>query len=431
MAKYIKDVVNPNRYLFYTFGLLIVVGTLLLYNPYIHFNGHKQFIDTLFMATSAVCVTGLTTVNVSDFGLVGQLIILILIQLGGLGIMYLSSTLFLLLRGQLSFKQRIMFAKYHGTYEFFNMEKVLPVILVYTFVSEFMGGFFLFFGFLFEGLSVKQSIYFSIFHSISAFCNAGLSPIDSSLIGLNNIIKVTVMSLIILGGLGFYVVYDLYIYITKRSVLRLHTKVVFITTLFLIFLGACFLLIFEKGNLNYIDALFQSITSRTAGFSTVNTGSLEVESKFLTIFLMIAGASPASTGGGIKTTTAFISFYAIYVILRGKTDFNIFKRRIPIESVLRAFSITLLYLLVCFIGTILILSIQHFSLLEAAFEVVSAMGTVGLSLGITPHLEAPAKFIIILIMFIGRIGPSSLLLMMIKRERKYKIMYPEEKILLG
>lgn len=426
-----KRIVNPYKYLVNTFLSLILIGAILLYSPFVRFDGELHLIDAIFTSTSAVCVTGLTTVNVSDFSFIGQIVILMLIQLGGLGIMYLSSVLFLFLRGQLSFSQRLMFSKYHGTYEYYNMEQILPIILAYTFSAEIIGAFFLFFGFFMEGASFWKSIHFGIFHSISAFCNAGLSPINTSIVGLNPIVKITIMFLIVLGGLGFYIFYDVYMYYKEDLKLRLHTKVVLLTTIALILIGAFGLLFLERGNLAIIDAFFQSITARTAGFNTVDLAKLTNESNFLIIFLMIIGASPASTGGGIKTSTAFVAFFTIYTVLKGKFYFVIFKRRIPTETIMRSFSLTLLYLFVLFIGTILILATHNFSLLDSAFEVTSALGTVGLSLGITKELSYIGKIIIILCMFLGRVGPAALLLMMINKEKMDKIIYPEEKVLLG
>lgn len=431
MAQKLKGIVNPYKYLANTFLILIIIGAILLYSPIVHFKGQLLLIDALFTSTSAVCVTGLTTVNVSDFDIIGQIVILILIQLGGLGIMYLSSVLFLFLRGQLSFSQRLMFSKYHGTYEYYNMEQILPIILVYTFSIELIGTFFLYIGFSLEGFNLWESFYYGIFHSISAFCNAGLSPIDSSIMGLNTIVKITIMFLIVLGGLGFYVIYDIYMHYKEHSKLRLHTKVVLLTTFTLILLGVSGLLLLERGKMLVIDAFFQSITSRTAGFNTVDIARLSNGSIFLIIFLMIIGASPASTGGGIKTSTAFVSFFTMYTVLKGKFYFVIFKRRIPTETIMRSFSLTLLYLFAIFVGTILILITHNFSLLDSVFEVASALGTVGLSLGITKELNEIGKIVIVLWMFLGRVGPAALLLMMINKEKMDKIIYPEEKVLLG
>ena len=426
-----KRIVNPYKYLVNTFLILISLGTILLCSPFVHFNGDLQLIDAIFISTSAVCVTGLATVSVSDFSFTGQIVILMLIQLGGLGIMYLSSVLFLFLRGQLSFSQRLMFSKYHGTYEYYNMEQILPIILFYTFFAELIGAFSLFVGFFMEGASFWNSVYFGIFHSISAFCNAGLSPINSSIVGLNSIIKITIMILIVLGGLGFYIFYDLYMHYKLDLRLKLHTKVVLLTSITLILIGAFSLFSLERGNLSILDAFFQSVTARTAGFNTVDIAKLSNQSNFLIILLMIIGASPASTGGGIKTSTAFVAFFTIYTVLKGKFYFVIFKRRIPTETIMRSFSLTLLYLFVLFIGTILILATHNFSLLESAFEVTSALGTVGLSLGVTKELSYIGKIIITACMFLGRVGPAALLLMMINKEKMDKIIYPEEKVLLG
>ena len=426
-----KRKMKPWFYLLMTFLILIIIGSILLRLPIVSHSNHLRLIDIIFTATSAVCVTGLTVVNTSRFNLPGQVILIVLMQLGGLGIMYLSSSLVLLIKGDLKMDQRQMLNKLNDTYSLYDMGKVLSIVVLYTFIVELAGFFLLFVGFSMEGLSASESAYISLFHAVSAFCNAGFSTFDTSIAGFNNLIKITVMLLIVLGGIGFYVVYDLMKIIEKGYHIRVHTKVVLAATSILIILGGIMIYFINFGHLSIIDAFFQSITARTAGFNTVDISSLHTVSILILIGLMIVGASPGSTGGGVKTTTSFVAFCSIFAILRGSKELILFKRKIPDISLIRAFSIILLYLFLIFIGTILILLVSDVNLISALFEITSALGTVGLSLGITNMLDDYGKIVIITYMFIGRVGPPALLLIMIGKEYVSGIKYPEEKVLLG
>jgi len=421
---------NPWQNLIVSFLLLITLGAFLLEMPWILRNENLSFIDSLFISTSAVCVTGLTTINISDFNIFGELTLLILMQLGAIGIMTLSTTFILAIKGNINLKQKINFIKTQSNNSLHDVNHVLRFILRITFISEFFGAILLSIGFYLQGFSILGAIHYGIFHAISAFCNAGFSPFDNSLIGMNNLIKYTIILLIIIGGIGYYVIYELYNKFKTKKKLSLHSKIVLISTVSLIIIGTVFIYFLGSNNISITDSLFQSVTARTAGFNTVKLKDLHYLSLFFIVFLMFIGASPGSTGGGIKTTTFFIVFISIINILKGETTIKVFKRQISNSMILKSFAVLSSYFAIIFIGTLLLLYHTSYGFFNTMFEVTSAMGTVGLSVGVTSELENYGKLIIILIMFIGRIGPASIAMITFskKNQIKLKIKYPEEAI---
>ena len=391
-------------------------------------DGHLSFIDALFTSTSAVCVTGLTTIPTSDFNLTGQLIILLLIQLGAIGIMTLTSSFLLMLKGKISLTQKMMFSGLQDKDAFMEANIVLKNILKITFITEFIGFILLSIGFMQEGYGYKRSLYEGFFHSVSAFCNAGFSTFDKSLEGMNPLIKISVSLLIIMGGLGYLVIYELMNKKTHFKKFTLHSKIVLVTTLSLILFGTLFIYFGEWRHISFIDSFFQSVTTRTAGFNSVEINRMPIYSLFLIMLLMFIGASSGSTGGGIKTTTFFVIIYSIFSILKGKKQLVVFNRSISFQYIIKAFAATILYAATIFIGVIILLETNKVGLKEGLFEAVSAMGTVGLSLGITPLLNPIGKSLIITLMFIGRIGPASLALATLKKTKETKIKYPQGEI---
>lgn len=424
---------NPFIIFVSTFFIIILIGSVLLYIPGINKSENYSYIDALFTSTSAVCVTGLATFPVSSFTFLGQVIILILIQLGAIGIMSLGTFIILFLRGELDFEGRMSITKIGNTFSIHEADKVVVFIFFYLIVVELIGAILLFFGFLIEDFDFKHSLYYAVFHSISAFCNAGFSTFDNSLMNQNDFIKIVVAFLIVLGGIGFYVIFDILRCIKHRKErmrMKIHTKIVVFTTIFLISVG-CLMIYFVESRISFVDALFQSITARTAGFNSVDIASLNNISIFVIINLMIIGGSPGSTAGGIKTTTFFVILLSVLRVLKGEKQVNAFKREIATESVLKAHAIFFLYILLISVGTIFLLFCSNLEFLSIIFEVVSAVGTVGLSLGITSTFNGYGKFIIICLMFAGRVGPSVLFMILLKREKRSQIAYPEEKIILG
>ncbi len=408
--------------------ILILFGTIILQLPFVTHTNKITTIDACFTATSAICVTGLTTVSTSGFNLFGQLSLLLLMQLGAIGIMTLTSSFLIAFRGKLSLKHKISFSKLQENYEIKDANSILKSILKITFITEFIGFIFLTFGFLLEGLPIKSALYQGFFHSISAFCNAGFSTYDTSIVNLNPLIKFTISFLIIIGSLGYFVIYELMEKHKHHRKLSFHSKIVITTTIILVLGGTLLLLLFENGNMNFTDSFFQSVTTRTAGFNSVDLTKLNYASIFLILLLMFIGASPGSTGGGIKTTTFFVIIISIFSILKGRTKVVIYNRTISIKQIIKAFATSFIYFGIIVLGVILLLQESKFSLQETLFEVISAMGTVGLSLGITPNLDTYGKIIIIALMFIGRLGPASLALATMRKEKQLKIKYPEGNI---
>jgi len=423
---YLKEIkINPWQYLVLSFVLLILFGSILLEMPFVKHQNGLPIIDAIFTSTSAVCVTGLTTVPTSQFNLWGQLSILILIQLGAIGIMTLTSSFLLALKGNISLKHRISFSKLQENFDLYDANYVLKSILKITFVTELLGIILLSIGFYWQGLPFSDAIYQGVFHSISAFCNAGFSTYDQSLIGTNFIIKYTIAFLIIMGGLGYFVIFEIMQYFQEKRKFSLHSKIVLISTIFLIVIGSALIYFFERGELNLTDSIFQSVTTRTAGFNSVEMSNLSNASIFLMLLLMFIGASPGSTGGGIKTTNFFVMVYAIFSVLKGRDSVVIWHRTISSNYILKAFGTAIIYFIVLSVGIILLLSDTNLNLEDSIFEAVSAMGTVGLSLGITPHLGMEGKWIIIALMFIGRLGPASFALATLKSQKQIKLKYPE------
>jgi len=430
MAHIRQAKLNPWHYLLLSFTFLIIVGALVLSLPNIRTVNPLSFIDALFTATSAVCVTGLIVVKTTDFSLLGQIVLLILMQLGAIGIMTITTSLIQLIRGNLDLEQRLSFSQLQDSINLKSSDGVLQFILRITFVTEIIGAVLIGLGFYLQGFSPKQAIYHGIFQSVSAFCNAGFSSFDDSLIGTHWLVKYTVMALIIIGGLGYFVIYEVYHNRKFKKRFSLHTKIVVYTSLFLVLVGAFFIFLVETDT-SVTDSLFQSVTARTAGFNSVNLGSLHLVSLLVLTLLMFVGASPGSTGGGIKTTTFFIVNYSIFKVLRGETSINIFNRHITHKIILRALALVVVYFMAIILASVLLLLKYPFNFFDTFFEVISALGTVGLSLGITAQLGMYGKIIIILCMFLGRIGPATLAMITLRKQKEIKIKYPEDRVVLG
>lgn len=419
---------NPWQYLVISFLLLILTGTGLLSLPFVKHEAGLGFVDSLFTSTSAVCVTGLVTLPTSGYNTAGQIIILILIQTGAIGIMTLTSSFLLVLKGKISLKHRLAFSRLHEDFALQDAYGVLKNVLRITFLIEGFGVVLLSIGFLIQGCDVGEALYQGIFHSISAFCNAGFSPYDQSLMGMNPIIKYSIAALIIMGGIGYFVIYEVVEHFKHARKFTLHTRLVIRTTFALVIAGTVLVYFAEGGALSLTDSIFQSVTTRTAGFNSVDMQKMGESTIFILIVLMFIGASPGSTGGGIKTTTFFAMIYSVVSILKGEKQVVIFHRRISNDFIIKSFAVSVLYFIIVSIAILLLLETQNFKLKEIIFEAVSAMGTVGLSLGITPSLNDIGKIIIILLMFIGRLGPASFAMALISKEKDALFHYPEGEI---
>lgn len=439
-------VVTPERMLVGGFVALILLGTLLLKMPFSTQAGSIRTIDALFTATSAVCVTGLTVLDTGrDFTLIGQIIILCLIQLGGLGIMTFSVLFFELLGGKVSLRQKMAFESSFSPSPLRDVLSVSRQIIGLAFFIEAIGALLLFLRWA-GSYPFGKALYLSAFHSISAFCNAGFSPFSDSLRGYARdwSVNLIVAGLIVLGGLGFLVLMDLKGWRPKRG-LSLHSKIVLSATSALVLFGTVFFMVTEDHTVlqglpfgqRLLISLFQSITARTAGFCTVDIGGLSDGGLFLLSILMFIGASPGSCGGGIKTTNFAILFFLVYNRLKGRTEAVAFKRTVPPETVTRSISLTIGSFL--FLSAMLFISLvnqrlfchQPTSFLQVLFELVSAFGTVGLSTGITPALGDFGKAVLIGTMFVGRIGLLTMAFALAKRVEEPVFRYAEENVMVG
>lgn len=431
-----------------TFALIILIGTFLLLLPRAVKSSQEEIsiIDALFTATSATCVTGLTVKDIgSYFSRFGQLIILFLIQIGGLGIMTFTTFFGLILGRQLSLREQAFLGEALGSSAWHNVGRLVLKILFFVFLIEGLGTLLLYWQFIPYFGAIFHNFYLSVFHSISAFCNAGFSLFSNSFVNFqgNLGLNLTITLLIIIGGLGFPVIFDLLNWFwgrvrKEKKFLTLHSKTVLVTTLILILGGAFLIFIFENNRLNHLSfgnkllvSYFQSVTTRTAGFNTITIGSLFPTTALILIILMFIGASPGSTGGGIKTTTFVTLLATLKSWLVGRSSVRLFKRSLESIVIRQAFIIFSLALFWVFLGTLILSLSEKTNLLDALFEIVSAFGTVGLSRGITAHLTNIGKLIIIVTMFIGRIGPLTLSIYVAKKGISEPFKYPEDKIIIG
>lgn len=461
MAKKLDDkkrfkILTPVRVIAIGFALIIFVGAFLLSLPIAH-NSLKwfPFIDALFTSTSAVCVTGLIVADTAtQFNLFGQMVILLLIQIGGLGVMTATTLLFLMMRKRITLKNRLMLQEALSQDRLQGIVLSIKMILILTFVIELIGALILMYSFIPE--YGGYGVWVSIFISISAFCNAGfdiLGVVGGQQFGSltafaqNAFVCLPVMALIVVGGLGFMVLIDMGDKITrKKKKLATHTKLVLIITAFLIVFGWVAYLATEWNGVlkdmsiggKILAALFQSITPRTAGFETVSQASLTPVSYMLTLVLMFIGASPSSTGGGVKTTTLAILFLTGIRTLQGERDVNLNRSKVNIVLIKRAITIIMLAILIIILNTIFILIFEGscrnsaITVENALFEVTSAFSTVGLTMGITKTLCVGSKLILCLTMFIGRVGTLTIGCSIAKRKNvNDKIEYTDAKIMIG
>ena len=399
------------------------------------------FVDALFTATSALCVTGLSVVNTGqDLCLASQWVVLALIQLGGLGVMTAATALLLLLRQKIGIRQRLLFAGGLGLDTPAGAVRLLMKILKMTILIEGLCCIPLFIAFV-KDYSPVRALYLAVFHSISAFCNAGFSLFSNNLEGYANTfwVPATIMFLIVSGGAGFLVLSGVWRYTIRGESLAPHCRFVLIVTAGLITVGTTLFLISDWNGafqglspvLKIWNALFQSITPRTAGFDAINQAQFSSLGLFITCLLMIIGASPGSTGGGIKTTTFGLLMVSTFTELRGKKHVVLWNRAVPMDNIRRALTLTVLYF-----GTVL-MSLIALSITESVpfhtliFEAFSAMGTVGLSLGVTSSLSSIGKMILVLLMFWGRVGILTFMYGIVSHETRDNVNYATTNIPIG
>lgn len=423
----------------------ILIGTFFLMMPFSSAGEENiSFLTALFTITSAVCVTGLSVIDVGkELSTAGQVILLIFIQLGGLGIMTFSSFILLLIGKKITYEERELLKEERNLENNGGILWFLKKIILTVVIIEGIGALFLTLRFA-QDMEIKKAVYYGIFHSVSAFCNAGFSLFSTNLEKYAGSIAVTMTTayLIIIGGIGFTVI-DSILFATRKKVKRfdLTSKVAILVSMILVILGTVLFLILEYNNSGTIGEMsflkkilasfFQSVTTRTAGFNSVPFGNLTEGSVFLFCILMFIGASPGSTGGGIKTTTFGVIIFYVISVVKKRESVVIFNRRIGWEVLNRAIVILVLSLLYVGIITLVIVSIEDFTLEQTIFEVISAFATTGLSLGITADLGTISRILIICTMFLGRLGPMTFALALGGSNKVEKIQFPKENILVG
>ncbi|MDX8336270.1 MULTISPECIES: TrkH family potassium uptake protein [Cetobacterium] len=439
------DRLSFSRKLILGFFTAIILGSILLYMPFSLQDGEKiSFLTAVFTITSAICVTGLSVIDISKvLSFQGQIILLIFIQLGGLGVMTFSSLFFLLIGKKIGYKDRELIKEERNAENSGEIVEFIKKIVIIVLLIEGIGAFFLTLEFL-KIFSFSKALYYGIFHSISAFCNAGFALFSNNLENYPGsiLMNMTVAYLIILGGIGFSVINSVLVAV-RRDVKRftLTSKVAILVSMFLTFVGMILFFLLEYknpttiGNLNWFDkvlaSFFQSVTTRTAGFNTVPMGSLKPATIFAFCILMFIGASPGSTGGGIKTTTIGVIVFYVIGVVQGKENINVFNRRISWDILNRALAILIISIIYVSIVIMAVMTIEDMSFEKVVFEVISAFATVGLSMGITADLSAMSKILIIITMFIGRLGPMTFALALGEKKVKQNLRYPKENILVG
>ncbi|MFA9397574.1 MAG: TrkH family potassium uptake protein [Clostridiaceae bacterium] len=441
-----KNEFNPMQILAIGFAILILIGTILLSLPISTArNIRTPILDCFFTATSAVCVTGLVVVDTGTYwSHFGQTIIMLLIETGGLGFMSFAVLFSLILGKKITFKERLIMHEAMNTNSLGGLVKLTRYILVFTFSIEIVGAILLSFKFI-PIYGVETGIYYSVFHSISAFCNAGFDLFGGyrslTIFSDSAIVILTISAIVIIAGLGFSVWSEIYTH-RKLKKFSLHAKLVLSMTLFLFVFGTIMFFILEYNNPGTIknmtlkgkilSSVFASVTPRTAGLNSISVRDMTPGGKFLTVLYMFIGGSPGSTAGGIKTTTIGVLLLTVVSVIHGRSDTEVFKTRISKEIVYRAFAITVIGLFII-IFDVLILSITEVGaeLTEILFEVVSAFATVGLSMGLTGKLTPIGKIVIMITMYAGRVGPLTLALALAKNNNSSGVKYPEEKILVG
>jgi len=450
MRRFFLKLLSPQRIFIFGFAVVILIGTVLLWLPFATDRGHISFVDALFTSASAVCVTGLTVVDIGkDLSFTGQIVTLFLLQIGGLGIITFSVVLFALMGRSISFRGREIIQSTFLHTPRRDLFAVVRRVLTLTFAIETVGTLLLFIRFS-RDFSYGQAFYQAVYHAVSAFNNCGYSLFSNNLMDYQGdvLVNVTIMGLIVLGGIGFIVQYEIIARLRGfQKRLSVHTRIVLLMTSVLILSGAALFYLFELNHIikdtpvktQILTSFFQSVVPRTAGFNTVDIGQLTNATILLMMLLMFIGASPGSTGGGIKTTSFALLLLMIWNRLKGQGEVSVFNRTIPGEILTRTIAIIFASAISVVLITSLLLifggesavppgNSRHF-FVEYLFETVSAFGTVGLSMGITAKMNDVQKLAIILMMFAGRIGPLTLAFSWYASKRG--LTYAEESVMVG
>lgn len=449
MFGFLKNSLTYVRIIAMGYLAVIILGTLLLLLPGMTAEGFStDFLTALFTATSATCVTGLVVVDTAThWTLLGQVIILLMIQIGGLGFMTMGVLLAMLLKKRITLRVRGLLQESMNYMQMGGVLRLLKTTFQGSLLFEGVGAVLLAFRFI-PVFGLSKGVFYGIFHSISAFCNGGFDLMGtysgkySSLVEFHGdiLINAVIMALIILGGIGFFVWSDIQKNGLHWKKYMLHTKITLFATAFLLVGGTILFWLFEKENLlggmngkdQLLAAAFSSVTARTAGFNTIDTGGLTSASKMLTIVLMFIGGSPGSTAGGIKTVTAMVLVTYVWSNLRESKGVNIFYRRLDDDVIRKASNVVVISLMMAVTSVIIICFMQpYLSVEDIMFEVFSAIGTVGMSTGITRDLTTASRILIILLMYCGRIGSMSFALSFTERKKAAPVQLPVEKIMIG
>lgn len=440
------------------FAAAILLGGIVLTLPICNADGRwLNFPDALFTSCTSICVTGLVTVVPAvQFSLFGKVILLLLIQFGGLGVIACTMGAFLILRKQITIRSRVLIQEDYNMNTMSGLVSLLIYVFKGTFAVEGLGALFYSFQFV-PQYGVLRGLWYAVFHSVSAFCNAGIDLLGDGSLSMyqtNPLVNIVTMLLVISSGIGFTVWSDVTLMVRRiwrrefslrRAIekLKLHTKLALVMTGGLLLIGTVGIFCMEYTNpqtlgpmslwQKWMAAAFQSVTTRTAGFFTIPQDMLREESRLLSCLLMFIGGSPGGTAGGVKTTTVAILLLTCWSVLKGNEDTECFRRKIAANNVRTAFAVFTVAFLAVLAGTVCIVTIEQADLLDAMYEVVSAVGTVGLTAGLTPNLKLAGKLIIILLMYMGRIGPSTLALLFAGKigKRKNGRKLPQERVMVG
>lgn len=439
---YDKISLNPPMVLSLGFAILITIGGLLLSLPFFTKSGQATpLVDSLFVAASASCVTGLTPVNTLEhWNTYGHILIIILIQIGGLGVMSLASIIPLILGKKIGMKSRQILKEQLNVESLEGMIVLFKYVLAFTFGTEILGALLLSIKFI-PLYGAGKGVWYAVFHSISAFCNAGFDILGDSIFPFRDdlLINLTLSFLVIVGGLGFVVTSELF---RRRSFKKLstHSKLVIMVTGILLIFGTVMFLFLENedGVLQYeslkgsiLESFFQSVVARTAGFYSVDLSQIKDSTALMLMGLMFVGGSPGSTAGGIKTTTLGVLFLSTHAVVRGESEPVVFGRHISTETVRKALAIFLVSIFIILSVSFMLTITESAPLVDILYETVSALATVGASKGMTPHLTDAGKNLITLCMYLGRIGPMTMAFAFGMKAKKSLIRYPESFISIG
>ncbi len=417
-------------YLISAFVGLILVGTIFLKMPFVTHQDGIGWDDALFTSTAAVCVTNMCNLSTEGFNIPGQLVVLALIQIGGLGMMVIAATIVIILgQGVSEDSHMALGSSRHLSPR--ELENLIRTIVIYTLSIEGIGVVLLTAIFkLDQGMDIRNAAYNGLFHAVSAFCNAGFTPLPGNLMGVNSLLKVVISFLIIAGGLGFYVIFDLAGWFRKRSNLQINSKIVLIASVVLIVGGTLMIRLLESP-ISWLDAYFMAVSARSAGFYTVMPLHMHASTLIVLACLMLVGCSPNSTGGGIRTTGIAMIFLAVYNAFKGNTKLLLFKRQIPMRFALRAFAVTLAFLLISALTALTVSTIYGQSLKDIGFETISAITNCGLPLDYNESEHLPVRIMMSICMFLGRMGPLTIFLFFLHERHNSHLSYPQERIILG